>query len=480
MVAVAAPRTDRVFNVRSYGARGDGTTDDRATIQATVDAASSAGGGDVYFPPGTYLCLCASGASINLYGVGSVRFVGHGRSSVVKMSPSSDSNPILFRNVGSGATSQSDIAFELLTMDIPNVTNAIGINMSSTASRITVRGCHFVGLKAGAIRPAGTDILIANNTFYGGSVGGYGILANNSSTLKGMMIVGNVIDGNGGGADGIDINQPSVSAATNILISENVIHGYLSGSPTAGMGIALANCTDTIVSGNTVFDCYLDGIHVEDRSERVSIVGNTIHANQGYGISVQGVTDDANVNKGIVIANNVVSGVCTTRSDAGILLGAPYQSAHGFSVVGNQVNSVGRSGAAMYGIAVSRSRHGTVQGNVVKNTTGSDTSGMYLHILEDVSVIGNRSYDDQGTPTQDYGVKVGGAMTRVLIANNHLGGNATGPLDETSIGATSEYRKLLNSGIAPATVSGSRGANAALADLLTELAGMGLVTDSTS
>ncbi len=42
------------FDVRAFGARGDGTTIDTASINAAVDAAAVAGGGTVYFPAGTY------------------------------------------------------------------------------------------------------------------------------------------------------------------------------------------------------------------------------------------------------------------------------------------------------------------------------------------------------------------------------------------------------------------------------------------
>lgn len=43
------------FVVTNYGATGDGTTDDTAAIQATINAAIAAGGGVVYFPAGKYL-----------------------------------------------------------------------------------------------------------------------------------------------------------------------------------------------------------------------------------------------------------------------------------------------------------------------------------------------------------------------------------------------------------------------------------------
>ena len=46
---------DRTFSVRDHGAKGDGTTDDTAALQATIDAARKAGGGIVEVPAGNYL-----------------------------------------------------------------------------------------------------------------------------------------------------------------------------------------------------------------------------------------------------------------------------------------------------------------------------------------------------------------------------------------------------------------------------------------
>jgi hypothetical protein len=47
---------DEVFDVRKYGALGDGTTLDSPAINQTIEACVRSGGGIVQFPPGRYLC----------------------------------------------------------------------------------------------------------------------------------------------------------------------------------------------------------------------------------------------------------------------------------------------------------------------------------------------------------------------------------------------------------------------------------------
>jgi len=47
---------DAIFNVRQFGATGDGKTLDTAAVNRAIEAASFAGGGVVLFPPGAYAC----------------------------------------------------------------------------------------------------------------------------------------------------------------------------------------------------------------------------------------------------------------------------------------------------------------------------------------------------------------------------------------------------------------------------------------
>ena len=48
------PEAAKAFNVRTYGAKGDGKALDSPAINKAIDAASAAGGGTVFFPAGTY------------------------------------------------------------------------------------------------------------------------------------------------------------------------------------------------------------------------------------------------------------------------------------------------------------------------------------------------------------------------------------------------------------------------------------------
>jgi Glycosyl hydrolases family 28 len=47
--------SSRVFDIKKFGALGDGKKIDTAAINMAIDACNSAGGGTVYLPPGTYL-----------------------------------------------------------------------------------------------------------------------------------------------------------------------------------------------------------------------------------------------------------------------------------------------------------------------------------------------------------------------------------------------------------------------------------------
>lgn len=55
-VYAATPAATSTYQVREFGAKGDGNAMDTASVQKAIDACSEAGGGTVYFGPGVYLC----------------------------------------------------------------------------------------------------------------------------------------------------------------------------------------------------------------------------------------------------------------------------------------------------------------------------------------------------------------------------------------------------------------------------------------
>ena len=55
LVLAAEDPAPAEFNVRAFGAAGDGVTKDTAAIQKAIDACTASGGGTVVVPPGTYL-----------------------------------------------------------------------------------------------------------------------------------------------------------------------------------------------------------------------------------------------------------------------------------------------------------------------------------------------------------------------------------------------------------------------------------------
>jgi len=130
-----------VYNVKnpSYGATGDGSTDDTAAIQAAIDALPTTNpqGGTIYFPPGDYV---VSNLDVNRY---CVRFLGSGYS----MGTTRFTSRLIAKAGSTGVmfdiTDYSYIAFENLELSGNSVlTNLIKFYGSSgRINHLLVRNC---------------------------------------------------------------------------------------------------------------------------------------------------------------------------------------------------------------------------------------------------------------------------------------------------------------------------------------------------
>ncbi len=112
-----------VYNVREWGAKGDGVTDDSAALQAVLDAARTAGGGVVYLPTGVYLVTAhthpiRSGPVCIWMGANTtVRGDGPG-ATVIKLAASQPNDTWIFSNYQTSATyTDTNISVRDLTID---------------------------------------------------------------------------------------------------------------------------------------------------------------------------------------------------------------------------------------------------------------------------------------------------------------------------------------------------------------------------
>ncbi len=81
----AAEKGDQV-NVKTYGAVGDGVTNDTASFNAALKSLADAGGGVCLVPKGTYLISASGITQARIPAVASgVRLVGEGKDSILRV-----------------------------------------------------------------------------------------------------------------------------------------------------------------------------------------------------------------------------------------------------------------------------------------------------------------------------------------------------------------------------------------------------------
>jgi len=257
-------------------------------------------------------------------------------------------------------------------------------------------------------------------------------------------------------------------------------------------GIELSKVWDVIIDGIYVHDSHETGIAIEGGSYDV-IVKNCRVSDTGYdGIGVGGF---GAINYRIWFVNNYITGTIpyhaitverqnhqvhvvgniidyTTENagSAGIHLDATYnvevkgniirnRAQYGIRIVGNSTyparsviiseniiyQSSGDTGG--HGIFLSPStanglRNILIVDNDVRNMQG-DYSGIVLgNYVQNVTVIGNYVYDDQGTATQDYGItEISGADYNYIISNVAIGNQYYGI---RKFGANTEVHACMN------------------------------------
>lgn len=109
------------FDIRTFGANGSDGLDDTAAIQSALAAAASAGGGTIYFPPGTFI----THGQIDLPPAGKVQLIGAGMTASVIKGNAPDG--AIFSVWGTAAVPCAHVVFADLSLDVQNIPTASAI-----------------------------------------------------------------------------------------------------------------------------------------------------------------------------------------------------------------------------------------------------------------------------------------------------------------------------------------------------------------
>jgi hypothetical protein len=267
------------FNVKHYGATGNGSTDDTANVQAALDAAEVAGGA-VFFPAGTYMVTGLtynSAHPVHIYGESTSIIADAIYGSIIKLSQAGTALA-LSTIPGNGGSKVSNLSF-----DGGSISNGIGIevlrnhtvldncqfnmfNTSGTAIKVgkspgyTVT-CSLLNCK---VRKATTGVLAVYTTslniiggYYADGTTGIDYTDSNNDTLCCLGVnldsyTGYAINVAGDGARIIGCRLESNGNGMNVTGTNNSIIGnYMIGN-SSGTGLTIGAAADNIrAMGNT-------------------------------------------------------------------------------------------------------------------------------------------------------------------------------------------------------------------------------------
>ena len=496
VASTAQKKLQESVSVKDFGAVGDGITDDTAAIQAAVTAASIANArGTVLFPAGTYKVktTAVDVGAINI--LSGLTLIGYGATIVVDAT-----SGLKTRTIDVQASGVTIVGMRFTPATIQDLTN---IHLSDGFNDLTVTGCEFVNPQSGGLYIDGLSnrVSFTENKVTGR---GYGILDNSAAGGGGFVFSDNIFIGSGStDGDAIGINA-TIMPVKDVVISGNTASNYIGANASSGFGIALSTCEGVSITGNTLNGFTRNGIHVETSSKDVTITGNTVFDCGEAGIEIQGEVSGKQCER-VVISGNVVRNCCTAPFsglgrggiDCGSNTTGIGYGVYSLVVSGNIVTENQTAGIYAY-----QCEAAIISGNKVLNSNGP---GIKLITPIDSVVQGNICTDDQTPKTQTYGLQIEGGVagangTQFQVIGNMLSGNLTwglndlttggcylgntGAWDFQSVAFSGGARKLgffgLQTPLDKPTVTGAKAGNAAIASLLSQLAALGLITDSST
>ncbi|MBB4679940.1 hypothetical protein HNR67_006058 [Crossiella cryophila] len=372
--APAAPESTLVFNVKDFGARGDGSFDDTPGIAAAVKAA--AGGGTVYFPPGDFQVKGEI-----LIQADNIVLRGAGWASRLTQTDTGVAGKAILRFANATGVAVRELSFtgrgtEHVVLDGNRKYNGVAAVRFDKCTNVTVSGCRIARHAGGGIRWTGSlrGALFADNTITGIGIangsdpGPIGAKDNNndfaigqweSSPNDNIVIRGNTISGH---CFGIGSGH-----GNGLVISDNVIHDI-----PGQHGMYLSAPGGAQISGNVIRKVALNCVNVQIASsvqEDVSslvVSDNVLYdAAAGVVLNIASEVPKAGFRQPVIVGNSV-----RAVREYGIAVNRTWNG----SIIGNTVSGTGAYGLLLNGFS------GTVRDNTVQNT---NWNGLYVDLIGD-------------------------------------------------------------------------------------------------
>jgi len=345
------PASTHVVDVRDYGAKGDGVSDDTRAIQGAINAVAGSGG-TLRFPAGTYPVNPVAAGSYGLVVQGAMS-LSLDTGAVLQAIPNGAPNSCVLAVSGA---SQVTIVGGAIVGDRAAHTGSSGewgMGLSIDASSQVVvqglavsecwgdgfyisggsRAVTLCGVTADHNRRNGLSIVAAQGVLVTGSTfrntagtapeAGIDCEPNPGATVDSVQVTGCTLSGNHGGGFG---GGPAVALLGQAWFTRSTISNCtVSGNNLLGIEIAASD--GNAVVGNLVTGTAGDGIVLTGQATDTAVTGNTCSGNTGNGISLD------------QCAGSVVSGnACTGNGGYGI----DVVSGCGATVSGNTLSDNGR------------------------------------------------------------------------------------------------------------------------------------------
>ncbi len=306
--AVLPAGSGQEINVRTFGAKGDGASDDTHAFQAALDAVP-AQGGSLYVPAGVYklspqtgqdkLAFTAIGHHLAVKAKSNLRIRGDGDGSVLRFTSAEHQG---LRLAGVTGASVQGLKLELAEQPYQRHNRALLDLTGSTGVAVD----HVTAVNSGGpgiLVDTSTRVSVKNSTVTNAGTGGVEILASRQ-----VFVENNTVQNSRDSAVLVNKLGTIGREPQYIRIAGNQLAGSRDQS-----GVSIASGNQIEVTGNTITDTHLAGIAVYYTSEafhaeKVRIQNNTLtRTNQGSSTYHYGAITVLRSMKGdLVISGNTV------------------------------------------------------------------------------------------------------------------------------------------------------------------------------